>query len=97
MGNYSAYREQKRKQLSLQKKAYESQQEELERLNSVVERFKHKPNKAAFARAKRKTMEHMERVEKPQEDDAHIFTGEINPLLPGSKWVFTSEHLKIGL
>ena len=26
----------------------------------------------------------------------HIFTGEINPLLPGNKWVFTSEHLKIG-
>ena len=58
--------------------------------------YTHLPNKAAFARAKRKTMEHMERVEKPQEDDAHIFTGEINPLLPGSKWVFTSEHLKIG-
>ena len=74
----------------------EEKQEELARLENLVERFKHKPNKASFARAKRKTMEHMGRVEKPQEDDAHIFTGEINPLLPGSKWVFTSEHLKIG-
>ena len=95
-GNYTHYREEKLKQIRLQKKAYERQQEELARLENLVERFKHKPNKAAFARAKRKTMEHMERVEKPQEDDAHIFTGEINPLLPGSKWVFTSEHLKIG-
>ena len=95
-GNYTHYREEKLKQIRLQRKAYERQQEELARLENLVERFKHKPNKAAFARAKRKTMEHMERVEKPQEDDAHIFTGEINPLLPGSKWVFTSEHLKIG-
>ena len=74
VGNYSAYREQKRKQLSLQKKAYESQQEELKRLNSVVERFKHKPTKASFARAKKKAMERMNRVEKPEEDDIHIFT-----------------------
>ena len=95
-GNYTHYREEKLKQIQLQKKAYERQQEELARLEGLVERFKHKPNKASFARAKRKTMEHMERVEKPQEDDVHIFTGEINPLLPGSRWVFTSEHLKIG-
>lgn len=96
VGNYSAYREQKRKQLSLQKKAYESQQEELERLNSVVERFKHKPTKASFARAKKKAMERMNRVEKPEEDNIHIFTGELTPLIIGSKWVFESEHLKIG-
>ena len=84
-GNYTHYREEKLKQIQLQKKAYERQQEELARLEGLVERFKHKPNKASFARAKRKTMEHMERVEKPQEDDVHIFTGEINPLLPDRK------------
>lgn len=95
-GNYSEYREQKRKQLRLQKKAYESQQEELARLEAVVERFKHKPTKASFARAKKKAMERMERVEKPDEDDVHIFTGELAPLIVGSKWVFEAEHLKIG-
>lgn len=95
-GNYTHYREEKLKQIRLQRKAYERQQEELERLGGLVERFKHKPNKASFARAKRKAMDRMERVEKPQEDDTHIFTGEIAPLIAGSKWVFTSEHLKIG-
>lgn len=95
-GNYTHYKEEKQKQLRVQKKAYDKQQEELERLNALVERFKHKPNKAAFARAKRGAMDRMERVEKPQEDDTHIFTGELTPLVPGSKWVFTSEHLKIG-
>ena len=38
----------------------------------------------------------MERVEKPVEDDVHLFTGNIEPLIPGSKWVFEAEHLKIG-
>ena len=95
-GNYTHYREEKLKKIQIQKNAYERQQEELERLGGLVERFKHKPNKASFARAKRKAMERMERVDRPQEDDSHIFTGEIIPEVPGSKWVFTSEHLKVG-
>lgn len=95
-GNYTHYRQEKLKRIRIQRKAYERQQEELARLEALVERFKHKPNKASFARSKKKSMERMERVEKPAEDDAHIFTGEINPLVPGGKWVFDSEHLKIG-
>lgn len=61
-----------------------------------MERFKHKPTKAAFARAKRKQMERMERVEKPAEEEGGFFTGDITPLIPGSKWVFEAEHLKLG-
>lgn len=95
-GNYTNYREQKVKGLRLQTKAYERQQEEIARLEGLVERFKHKPNKAAFARAKRKNIERMERIEKPEEDDVHMFPGTIEPLISGSKWVFESEHLKIG-
>lgn len=95
-GNYTHYKEEKAKQIRLIKRAYERQQEELKRLGGLVERFKHKPNKAAFARAKRKAMDRMERVEKPREDDTHIFTGKLDPLVPSGKWVFTSEHLKIG-
>lgn len=95
-GNYSHYREQKVKGIRLQRKAYERQQEEIARLEGVIERFKHKPNKAAFARAKRKNIERMERIEKPEEDDVHIFPGELAPLILGSKWVFEAEHLKIG-
>ena len=62
----------------------------------MIERFRHKPTKASFARAKKKQLERMERVEKPVEDDVHLFTGNIEPLIPGSKWVFEAEHLKIG-
>lgn len=95
-GNYSHYRAEKGKMLRLQKKAYERQQEELERLDGLVERFKHKPTKASFARSKKKQMDRMERIEKPEEDDVHLFTGEISPLVPGSKWVYEAEHLKLG-
>ncbi|MDO5349943.1 MAG: ABC-F family ATP-binding cassette domain-containing protein [Lachnospiraceae bacterium] len=95
-GNYTHYREQKRKDLAVWKKAYERQQEEIQRLEGLVERFKHKPNKAAFARAKRKAAERIDRIEKPEEDEAHLFTGDITPLIPGSKWVLEAEHLKLG-
>ncbi len=95
-GNYTAYREQKLRRYAAQKKAYERQQAERERLQHMVDRFKHKPSKAAFARSKKKAMERLEQVERPAEDMAHIFTGELTPLLPGSKWVLEAEHLKIG-
>lgn len=95
-GNYSHYREEKRKSIRLQAKAYERQQEEIKRLEDLVERFKHKPKKAAFARSKKKAIERMEKVAEPKTDDVTLFTGQIEPLVPGNKWVFEAEHLKIG-
>ncbi len=95
-GSYTHYREQKRKDLAARRKAYERQQQELARLYGLVERFKHKPNKASFARAKRKMADRILRIEKPEKDDVHIFTGDITPLVLGSKWVLEAEHLAIG-
>lgn len=96
VGNYTAYREEKRKRTQLQQKAWERQQEELARLNQVVDRFKHKASKSSFARAKKKQMDRMERVEKPQEEETFRFTGELTPEILGSKRVFEAEHLKLG-
>lgn len=95
-GNYTQYREQKQKDIAAAKKAYERQQKELDRLNGLIERFKNKPKKAAFARSRKKIIERMELLPDPAEDDVHIFTGDIEPLHPGSKWVYEAEHLKIG-
>ena len=95
-GNYTAYREKKRKDYELQKKAYIRQQEEIARQEELIRRFKNKPAKASFARSRKKMLERMERVEAPREDTAHIFTGAILPAVPGSKWVLEAEHLKIG-
>ncbi len=95
-GNYTNYREQKRKNYEIQMKSYLRQQEEIERQEELIKRFKNKPSKAAFARSRKKILQRMLAVEKPREDMAHIFTGTITPLIPGSKWVFEAEHLKIG-
>lgn len=95
-GNYTAYRMQKQKNIALQTKAYERQQEEIRHLNELIAKFKNKPNKASFARSRKTMLERMERIERPGEDEAHIFTGEITPLTIGSKSVFEAEHLKIG-
>ena len=95
-GNYTHYKEEKRKNLQIQKKAYEKQQEEIRHLEELIEKFKHKPTKASFARSRKKILERMPKVSKPSDHEEHIFTGELTPAMLGSKWVFESEHLKIG-
>ena len=95
-GNYTAYRAEKEKRLRIRKKAYERQVQEEERLTALIERFKHKPNKAAFARAKKKQMERLKRVEKPLDEGPHLATGAIEPLVRGGKWVFEGERLRLG-
>lgn len=95
-GNYTHYREQKRKDIALQRKAYERQQVEVDRLTQLIEKFKHKPKKASFARSRKTMLERMERTPRPEPDDVHIFTGALEPQFLGSKWVLEAEHLKIG-
>lgn len=95
-GNYSSYRIEKQKRIVRQKKAYERQQEEIRTQEQLIARFKHKANKAAFARSRKKMLERMELVVKPQDEQSTIFTGDILPSEPGSRNVFEAEHLKIG-
>lgn len=95
-GNYTHYRKQKISEQKAQRKAYERQQAEIARLNALIETFKHKPRKAAFARSRKSMLERMERIEKPAEDTAHIFMGDLEPKTRSGKWVFEAEHLKIG-
>ncbi|MGN0205251.1 MAG: ribosomal protection-like ABC-F family protein [Coprococcus sp.] len=96
VGNYTEYRRQKYKKLEIQKKQYEQQQAEIARLEELIERFKHKPKKAAFARSKKKVLERMEKLPKPQALEEHLFTGDLLPAVPGSKWVMETEKLQIG-
>lgn len=95
-GNYTQYRQQKLKNLQIQRKAYERQQAEIAHNNELIDKFKHKPKKAAFARSRKTMLARMELIEKPVEDEAHIFTGNIEPLFPGGKWVYEAKELKIG-
>lgn len=44
-GNYTQYRQQKLKNLQIQRKAYERQQAEIAHNNELIDKFKHKPKK----------------------------------------------------
>jgi len=95
-GNYTQYRQQKLKNLQIQRKVYERQQAEIAHNNELIDKFKHKPKKAAFARSRKTMLARMKLIEKPVEDEAHIFTGNIEPQFPGGKWVYEAKELKIG-
>ena len=95
-GNYTQYRQEKLKNLQIQRKAYEHQQAEIAHNNELIDKFKHKPKKAAFARSRKTMLARMKLIEKPVEDEAHIFTGNIEPQFPGGKWVYEAKELKIG-
>lgn len=95
-GNYTEYRRQREKRRQSQMKSYQAQQQEIERLTALIEKFKHKPRKAAMARSKKKVLERMEKIERPSEEGAHIFTEAITPRAPGSKWVLDADKLRIG-
>lgn len=96
VGNYSWYRREKQRERQRQLKAYEQQQQEIRRLEDLIERFKHKPKNAAFARAKKKQLERIERIGLPEGRDVPMMTGAIVPEILGSKLVVTAEHLVIG-
>ena len=95
-GNYTAYRIQREKDRQLQHKKYQAQQKEIQRLNELIERFKHKPKKASMARSKKKVLERMQKVDRPQKNGAHIFTDKIQPNVLGSKCVLDTDKLQIG-
>ena len=96
VGSYTSYRKEKRENAKRQWKAYEAQEEEIKRLSDLVQRFKHKPTKASFARSRLKMIERMERIEKPESEEAYIHTSKIEPDQLGAKWPYQCEELRIG-
>jgi ATP-binding cassette subfamily F protein 3 len=96
VGNYTAYRQEKAKANARLQKQYEQQMAERERLTELIERFKHKPKKAAMARAKKKQLERMGVPERVLSEKEIHFKESITPLLPGAKWVYEAEHLRVG-
>ena len=95
-GNYSAYRKEKQRAYAAALRRWKRQEEEAAREEELIKRFRQKARKASFARARKKILDRMERMEKPQEAASHIFTGEISPLLPGPKWVLEAKDLQVG-
>ena len=66
VGNYSTYEKLRSIELETLVKRYEAQQEEIEKTEALIRRFRYKASKAAFAQELIKRLEKMERIEIPE-------------------------------
>ena len=90
-GNYTDFARQKRENYERQLKEYNAQAKEIERLNSIAERFMGKPTKVSMARSKLKAVEHMEVIEAPEKEDTRSFNALFEPgLTPGKDILFVN-------
>ncbi len=95
-GNYSDFVVRKKENYEKQMKDYLLQQKEIKRLEEIVERFKNKPTKVAMTRSKLKTIEHMEKVEKPDRYDDKTFHAAFQPTVETGNDVLWVSDLEIG-
>ena len=65
-GNYTSYEKTRQIELEGIVKRYNEQQEEIEKTEALIRRFKYKASKAAFAQELIKRLEKMERIEIPE-------------------------------
>ncbi|WP_444685835.1 ATP-binding cassette domain-containing protein [Alkalicoccus luteus] len=68
-GNYSSYLDQKAKQLELDMKQYEKQQEEKKKLEDFVQRNLARASTSNRAKSRRKQLERMDVMDRPKDDD----------------------------
>lgn len=65
-GNFSAYQRRRTQELESLAEAYRQQQQEIERIESFIRKFRSKPTKAAQVQSRVKMLEKMERIEIPE-------------------------------
>ena len=95
-GNYSHFVETKQADYEKQLKDYTLQQQEIKRLETLVERFKNKPTKVAMTRSKKKAIEHMDKIENPMAADGRTFQKSLKPALESGKDVLYVRNLEVG-
>ncbi|MBQ2583471.1 MAG: ABC-F type ribosomal protection protein [Erysipelotrichaceae bacterium] len=95
-GNYSSFVEQKKNDLIRQEAAYRRQQKDIKRLEELIEKFRYKKNKAAFAQSKIKYLERMEKIEDPKKADTKSFKAKFVCGVRGGKNVLSLDHFQVG-
>ena len=95
VGDYSHYLKAKDEYLKKNHEAYIRQQQEIHRLEDLIEKFRYKKNKAAFAKSKQKYLDRMDRIEDSTSDTSQmkaVFTC----ARKGGKQVLEVEDLQVG-
>ena len=95
-GNYSKYVEQKKIDFEKDSEAYVRQQKEIKRLEELIEKFRYKKNKAAFAQSKIKYLDRMEKLDDPKKADTKAFKATFKCAVKGGKSVLNMDHFKVG-
>ena len=95
-GNYSSFVEQKKNDYIRQEAAYRRQQKDIKRLEELIEKFRYKKNKAAFAQSKIKYLERMEKIEDPRKADTKAFKAKFVCGVRGGKNVLSLDHFEVG-
>ncbi|MBR2824931.1 MAG: ABC-F type ribosomal protection protein [Solobacterium sp.] len=96
VGNYTSFVEQKRNDIERRESAYRRQQKEIERLETLIEKFRYKKNKAAFAQSKIKYLDRMEKIDPVQHSDDRSFHAHFKPEIKGGERVLDVKDLVIG-
>ncbi len=94
-GNYSAYLAARQNELLRQQSAYRRQQADIARLEELIEKFRYKKNKAAFAQSKIKYLDRMTLVDKPKTNTRN-FKLHFAPEVRGGNNVLDVRQLVIG-
>ncbi|MEG0329295.1 MAG: ABC-F family ATP-binding cassette domain-containing protein [Longicatena sp.] len=94
-GNYTNYVNTKKNDIELQKSAFARQQKEVQHMEELIEKFRYKKNKAAFAQSKIKYLDRMERIDDLNADEK-TFRAHFEPKIRGGKRVLEVKDLSIG-
>ena len=95
VGNYTAYVNEKKLQTEKLEQAYKNQQLEIERLETLIEKFRYKKNKAAFAQSKIKYLDRMDKIEISKADNRN-FHAHFQPNIKGGKRVLVLKDYTVG-
>ncbi len=95
VGNYTHYVQAKEDWIKKNHDAYVRQQEEIHKMEDLIEKFRYKSSKAAFAQSKIKYLERMDRIEDYKED-ASMIKATFSSDRKGGNRVLEVDHLTFG-
>ena len=95
-GNYTNFIARKKENYDKQMKDHIAQQKEIERLQSMVTRFKGKPTKTSMAQSKQKAIDRMVIIEAPDKYDNKTFHANFQPEKETGNDVLYTSELAIG-
>lgn len=94
-GNYTHYVQAKKEYIEKNHEAYIRQQQEIQRLTSLIDKFRAKSSKAAFAKSKQKYLDRMDKIEDMKADQSHM-RAHFQSARKGGNKVLDVENLEIG-